>query len=70
LMAVAATVGAGMFGLLLPRLRWIDPQAGFDILGVLTLFFNFPNLVILGGFIAFSGVAIYAWVRAWLAGRA
>lgn len=59
-LAVAATLLAGIVGWKVSSLEW-QPQAPFDVLGVLWLLSNIPGLVLWGVFAGLAILAIGAW---------
>lgn len=59
-LAVAATLLAGVFGWKVRTLQW-QPQAPFDVLGVLWILSNIPALMLWGVFAGLVILAIGAW---------
>ncbi len=61
-LASIATALAAAMGYLVASMPWA-PHASFDILGVLWLLSNIPQLIAWGILVALSWLALYAWLE-------
>jgi hypothetical protein len=59
-LAVVATLIAAGFGWMLRSIEW-NPQAPFDVLGVLWILTNIPGVILWGVFLGLLLLALRAW---------
>lgn len=61
-LAIIATALAVTMGIFVLSMPWV-PLASFDIIGVLWLLSNIPQIVACGMLLGLSILALYAWIQ-------